>query len=77
MASGPLAEVARAIRKNTRPSAHQPILIFDDQSGRSVDIDLRGSDLTAVVPGTLELAGAVIDAEQAIVIAQTLGLVVR
>ena len=44
LASGPLAEVARAIRKNTKPSAQQPILIFDDQSGRSIDIDLRGTD---------------------------------
>ena len=44
LASGPLADVARAIRKNTKPSAQQPILIFDDQSGRSIDIDLRGTD---------------------------------
>jgi uncharacterized protein len=44
LASGPLADVARAIRKNTKPSGDQPILIFDDQSGRSVDIDLRGTD---------------------------------
>ncbi|GHJ48767.1 hypothetical protein Cs7R123_61090 [Catellatospora sp. TT07R-123] len=39
--------------------------------------DLRGSDLTAFVPGELELAGATIDDAQAIVIAQTLGLIVR
>ena len=44
LASGPLADVALAIRKNTKPLVQQPILIFDDQSGRSVDIDLRGTD---------------------------------
>jgi len=44
LASGPLADVALAIRKNAGPLAQQPILIFDDQSGRSIDIDLRGTD---------------------------------
>ena len=44
LATGPLADVSLAIRKNTKPSGGQPILIFDDQSGRSVDIDLRGTD---------------------------------
>ena len=44
LATGPLADVSLAIRKNTKPSGDQPILIFDDQSGRSVDIDLRGTD---------------------------------
>jgi uncharacterized protein YjbI with pentapeptide repeats len=39
--------------------------------------DLRGSDLSALVPGTAELSGAVIDANQAVVLAQTLGLEVR
>src|SRR5262249_49153761 len=33
-----------AIRKNTKPAGNQPVLIFDDQSGRSIDIDLRGTD---------------------------------
>ena len=44
LASGALAEVAFAIRKTTKPTGHQPILIFDDASGRSVDVDLRGTD---------------------------------
>ena len=44
LATGPLADVALAIRKSTKPAGHQPILIFDDTSGRSVDIDLRGTD---------------------------------
>ncbi|WP_414644760.1 DUF2239 family protein [Bradyrhizobium sp.] len=42
--SGTLAEVALGIRKSAKPTGHQPILIFDDASGRSVDVDLRGSD---------------------------------
>jgi hypothetical protein len=44
LASGPLADVALAIRKSTKPTGHQPVLVFDDASGRSIDIDLRGTD---------------------------------
>lgn len=44
LASGPLAQVAIAIKKATRPTGADPILIFDDTSGRSLDIDLRGTD---------------------------------
>jgi hypothetical protein len=44
LASGPLADVAVAIKKNTKPAGHQAILIFDDRSGKSIDIDLRGTD---------------------------------
>jgi uncharacterized protein YjbI with pentapeptide repeats len=39
--------------------------------------DLRGSDLSAVDPLSTELRGAVIDVEQAITLAGTLGLHVR
>src|ERR1700749_4464278 len=54
LATGPLADIALAIRKNTKPAGNQPILIFDDQSGRSVDIDLRGTDeeVLARLPGS-------------------------
>src|ERR1700760_4288299 len=49
VASGPLGEVALAIKhletqRSTQPVTHPPILIFDDTSGRSIDIDLRGTD---------------------------------
>jgi uncharacterized protein len=44
LASGPLADVALAIKKSTKPAGHQPILVFDDTSGKSVDLDLRGTD---------------------------------
>ncbi|MEV0732758.1 pentapeptide repeat-containing protein [Polymorphospora sp. NPDC050346] len=36
--------------------------------------DLRGSDLTALDPSAVRLSGAIIDADQAVVIAQALGL---
>ena len=44
LTSGPLADVALAVRKTTKPIGAVPILIFDDSSGRSIDIDLRGTD---------------------------------
>jgi uncharacterized protein len=44
LASGPLAEVALAIKKTTKPAGADPLLVFDDASGRSIDLDLRGTD---------------------------------
>lgn len=45
LVSGSLAEVALAIRKTTKPvGADEPVLIFSDFSGRSIDVDLRGTD---------------------------------
>jgi uncharacterized protein len=43
MASGPLAEVALAIKQAQR-TATAPIAIFSDGTGRTIDLDLRGSD---------------------------------
>lgn len=43
LASGPIAEVALAIRRAESP-ADEPLLIFSDASGRAVDFDLRGSE---------------------------------
>jgi uncharacterized protein len=42
LASGPLADVALAIRANTHPPG-SPILIFSDATGRAIDLDLRGN----------------------------------
>jgi len=43
LASGPLAEVALAVKRvEGRTSA--PIAVFSDSTGRAVDLDLRGSD---------------------------------
>jgi hypothetical protein len=43
LVSGPIAEVALAIKGATR-SAAGPIAIFSDSTGRSIDLDLRGSN---------------------------------
>lgn len=42
LASGPLAEVAVAVKIATGPIA-DTIIIFDNATGKSIDIDLRGS----------------------------------
>jgi uncharacterized protein len=44
LASGPLAEVALAVMKASKSSAAAPIVIFDDSTGRPIDLDLRGSE---------------------------------
>ena len=44
LASGSLADVALRIRKTTKPLGGEPVLIFDDSNGRSIDVDLRGTD---------------------------------
>jgi hypothetical protein len=44
LASGPLAEVALAVKKSSDRVSHAPILIFDDSTGRPIDLDLRGTD---------------------------------
>jgi hypothetical protein len=42
LTSGNLAEVALAVKRAGQPAA--PIIIFSDTTGRSLDLDLRGSD---------------------------------
>ncbi|MGH8446014.1 MAG: DUF2239 family protein, partial [Solimonas sp.] len=41
LARGPLAEVAVAVK---HAQSATPVLIFDDASGRAIDLDLRGTD---------------------------------
>ncbi|WP_239628722.1 DUF2239 family protein [Bradyrhizobium sp. I71] len=43
LASGTAGEVALAVKRATQP-IDQPIIIFDDGTGRSIDFDLRGED---------------------------------
>jgi len=43
LASGRLAEVAIAVKIASGGEAAGPILIFDDSTGRAIDLDLRGS----------------------------------
>ncbi|KVE01292.1 DUF2239 family protein [Burkholderia anthina] len=43
LASGPLATVALAVRQAAGDATSGTILIFDDATGRSIDLDLRGT----------------------------------
>jgi uncharacterized protein len=44
LASGLLTEVAIAIKKAAKSTGAEPVLVFDDISGWSIDVDLRGTD---------------------------------
>lgn len=52
LASGPLAEIALAAMRAHQRSAAEVVLIFDDATGRPVDLDLRGTkrDVLARLP---------------------------
>jgi uncharacterized protein len=43
VASGPLGEVALAFKKALEKGGGGPVLLFDDTTGRSFDIDIRGT----------------------------------
>jgi uncharacterized protein len=44
LASGSLDQVALAAKKAVDRGTHQPVLIYNDSTGRAIDIDGRGSD---------------------------------
>ena len=44
LASGPLDQVALAAKKAVDRGTRQPVLIYNDNTGRAIDIDRRGSD---------------------------------
>jgi len=44
IASGPIPAVALLVKRALESGTTGPILIFDDATGRSIDIDIRGSD---------------------------------
>src|SRR5580704_15606612 len=44
LASGSLDQVAMAAKKAVDRGAQQPVLIYNDSTGRAIDIDSRGSD---------------------------------
>jgi hypothetical protein len=52
LACGPLAEVAIAAKMAAGGAIAEPVLIFNDATGRSIDLDLRGShrDIVARLP---------------------------
>lgn len=44
LAEGPLAAVALAVRDALAAGGEEPVLVFDDASGKVVDLDLSGGD---------------------------------
>jgi hypothetical protein len=44
LVAGSLAKVALTVKKWSDAGSSSTILIFDDQTGRSIDLDLRGTD---------------------------------
>ncbi|RDS83823.1 DUF2239 family protein [Dyella monticola] len=44
LASGPLHVIALAVKIAAEGGGGKPILIFDDSTGRSIDLDTRGTD---------------------------------
>ena len=44
LATGSLSEVALVVKRMLESGSIEPVLIFDDATGRSVDINTRGSD---------------------------------
>jgi hypothetical protein len=48
VSSGPLVEVSLFVKHATEADASEPALIFDDATGRVVDVDLRGTEADIV-----------------------------
>lgn len=48
IASGALDVVALSVKRAVENGATAPVLIFDDTTGRSIDIDTRGSDAQVI-----------------------------
>ncbi len=63
IASGPLPEVALKVKAAIEAGAAGPVLAFDDDTGRVIDIDIRGS--AAEVVARLPLAGPTVEASGA------------
>lgn len=62
IASGPLDSVAVSVKHAIEGGAASAVLIFDDATGRSIDIDTRGSDAEVIarlapLAATRDLAG--------------------
>ena len=59
VASGSLATVARAVSEQLTRTPPEPVLIFDDTTGRLIELDLRGSaaDVVARLPHVTAMDG--------------------
>jgi uncharacterized protein len=66
IAQGPLQVVALRAKRALDSGAAGPVLVFDDQNGRCIDIDTRGSDdeVVARLSARLGLAAAEQDADE-------------
>lgn len=62
LARGPLPAVALAVKRALERRSNDPVLVFDDHTGRSIDLDTRGSD-EAVVARMTALAPPVVSAD--------------
>jgi hypothetical protein len=55
--SGPLGEVAIAVKAASESGALETILVFDDTTGRVVDLDVRGTNAEVLVRLSQSFAG--------------------
>ncbi|WP_164172444.1 DUF2239 family protein, partial [Streptococcus pneumoniae] len=55
--AGPLVEVVLAVKRATDRGPAEPLLVFDDATGRTMDFDLRGTaaDVIARLSRAVEL----------------------
>jgi hypothetical protein len=44
LAAGTLADIAPAVKKASKAAGNEPIVVFDNITGRSIDLDLRGTE---------------------------------
>lgn len=58
IASGSLAAVALSVKHAVTGDASEPVLVFDNETGRSIDIDTRGADAEIVARFTQPAAAA-------------------
>ncbi|HOZ04370.1 MAG TPA: DUF2239 family protein [Arenimonas sp.] len=61
VASGRLDQLALSAKRAIEGSSDAPVLIFDNQSGRNIDIDIRGSDkavLARLTPPVQDASGS-------------------
>ena len=64
IASGPLPHVALAVKAALSADPAAAILVFDDDTGKVVDLDLRGSGRLSFVSKTVDLRADVVLSEE-------------
>lgn len=61
IAAGPAPDVALAVRRAVDTGAVAPILVFDDRTGRQLDLDLRGTEADVAVRYAQPASGTTLD----------------